>query len=262
MSLCAILCTMRSDRSRAVRTARRLAALVFALGLAASAVALKVDEPVDAQPRTPTSTPTLGATPTPGGTAGPTQWWIYLPALQQSTLPMPTAPATPPTPAPTATPMNTLEPPPLRTPTPTIRPTDTPEASSTPTTTNTPPTSPTPDPTMEPTPEPTPTSVAAGLRIFTLECNGRDEYIRILNDGESALDLAGWSIHSVVGAETFTFPSYSLEPGDTVAVHSGPDAPPTGGSNFRWTTEFVWVGTGDEAQLKDPAGTVVDNAGC
>jgi hypothetical protein len=229
---------------------RQLAALTFALILAATCSALIVAAPVDAQPPTPTITPTPGATPTPSNRAEPTEWWAYLPALLKSTL------LTPPTLSPTAPATNTQEPPPRWTETPTSGPSETPATTATASSTNTP----LPSSTVEPTTEPTPP--ATDLRIFTMQCDGRDEFVRILNDGPAAVNLFGWSIFSVIGAERFTFPSYNLEPGDTVSVHSGPDAPPSGGSIFRWTTDFIWVGTGDAAQLKDPAGTVVDSQGC
>ena len=74
--------------------------------------------------------------------------------------------------------------------------------------------------------------------------------------------MSGWSILSVVGPQTFPFPSYTLDPGASVTVHSGPDAPASGGTNLRWTTGYIWNNDGDEAQLKNSAGRIVDVDDC
>ena len=76
------------------------------------------------------------------------------------------------------------------------------------------------------------------------------------------MSMSGWSILSVVGPQTFPFPSYTLNPGAAVTVHSGPDAPASGGDNLRWTTGYIWNNDGDEAQLKNPQGGVVDIDDC
>ena len=148
------------------------------------------------------------------------------------------------------------------TPTATIRPTST----WTPTATATvpAPATATPTATRTPTRTPTPTATtgAAHLVIGGLRCDTRDEYVRIDNTGGAAVNMSGWRILSVVGPQTYYFPSYQLQPGASVYVHSGPDAPPTSGNNLHWTTSYIWNNSGDEARLITPAGAIVSQRSC
>lgn len=155
------------------------------------------------------------------------------------------------------------------TPRPTATTTQTPTITRTPTITPTPSTTPTPSatytPSVTPLPSETPTATSpppAQLLIGVLHCEGRDEYIRVDNAGGASAQLSGWKIISVVGSQTYAFPSYTLAPGATVYVHSGPDAPPSGGNNLRWTTAYIWNNEGDDAELRSPSGTVVDTDSC
>ena len=95
-----------------------------------------------------------------------------------------------------------------------------------------------------------------------MECETRDEYVRIDNIGGGAANLAGWHILSVVGSQTYDFPSYQLVPGASVYVHSGPDAPPTSGNHLFWTTAYIWNNEGDEARLIDPIGQTIHSRSC
>jgi hypothetical protein len=128
------------------------------------------------------------------------------------------------------------------------------------------PLTPTPSPTLATataTATPSPTDVpTADLYISALQCEGRDEYVRITNAGGAAQQLSGWRIISVVGPQVFDFPSYSLAPGATVSVHSGPDAPPTGGDIFQWSRAYIWNNDGDTAELRDPSGALIDEDEC
>lgn len=192
---------------------------------------------------TVTISATLGATATPSDTAEPVRVSLYLPyVVRGALLVLPTVTLTSTnTPVSSDTPWPTL----------TSAPTYTPKATEQP---NTPPPPPTATPTLLP---------PASISISTLQCDGRDEFVRVVNYGGSPVNMQGWQIFSVVGSQTFTFPSYTLEPGATVTVHSGPDAPPTGGSDIRWTTTYIWNSSdGDRAELKDQAGTVVHERGC
>jgi hypothetical protein len=98
--------------------------------------------------------------------------------------------------------------------------------------------------------------------IAFLQCETMNEYVRVTNVGSAPAALLGWDIHSVVGSQTFDFPSYTLSPGADVYVHSGPDAPPTSGNHLRWTTAYIWNNDGDTAELQDPSGQVVDEDDC
>ena len=122
---------------------------------------------------------------------------------------------------------------------------------------------PTATPTGTPTARPALTRPSeARLRIGELQCSGRDEYVRVDNVGGATAELDGWRIVSVVGTQTYDFARHALAPGTSVYVHSGPDAPPTGGNHLRWTTAYRWNNDGDEAELRDPSGAVVDTARC
>ncbi len=100
------------------------------------------------------------------------------------------------------------------------------------------------------------------LRIGSLQCETRNEYVRVDNFGSVTVSMQGWDIYSVEGPQTFDFPAYSLAAGESVYVHSGPDAPPTGGNRIRWTTGYIWNNDGDEARLTSPQGVVVDTDDC
>lgn len=161
---------------------------------------------------------------------------VYMPyAAQGATLVPPTI-----TPIPSSTPIQSATP----------RPTGTPNR-------------PQPGATITPFPLPTPTLPdPADLAITALQCEGRDETIRIANRGGLAVSMSGWSILSVVGPQTFQFPAYTLNAGASVTVHSGPDAPASNGDNLRWTTGYIWNNGDDEAELKNPQGGVADRDDC
>jgi hypothetical protein len=115
--------------------------------------------------------------------------------------------------------------------------------------------------------QPTPTFTTAPpeplvLGIAALECGGSDEFIRLANVGTTPGDLAGWRVRSAEGNQTYVFGSRLLLPGDSVALHSGPDAPPTGGQDVRWTLSYVWNNSGDMAELYSPAGDLVQEEDC
>jgi hypothetical protein len=109
---------------------------------------------------------------------------------------------------------------------------------------------------------PTATPGVAILVIGTLQCETRNEYVRIANIGAGTANLSGWRILSVVGSQTYYFSAYQLQPGDSVYVHSGPDAPPTSGNHLFWTSAYIWNNDGDEARLINPAGQAVSSRSC
>lgn len=189
--------------------------------------------------------------------AGP----IYLPVIVISGAPQVTPTPTA-TPTATSTWTATATTTPTGTATPTATPTRTTSPTSTPTDTATFTPTPTWTATSTPTVTPTATTGVGMLRIAFLQCEGSDEYVRIYNYGGAAVNLAGWDLLSVVGSQNYSFPGYSLQPGTSVYVHSGPDAPPTSGHNLRWTTAYIWNNSGDEARLISPAGVVVDTDDC
>ncbi len=123
------------------------------------------------------------ATPVPASTCAPIRAFNYLPSVSRGATPIP----------PTATSL----------------PRNTPLPSATPRRTNTPVAQPTSSPTNTPVPPPPPTATtqgAANLTISALQCEGRDEFIRITNPSGSEVSMSGWSILSVAGPQTFSLP--------------------------------------------------------
>jgi hypothetical protein len=83
------------------------------------------------------------------------------------------------------------------------------------------------------------------------------EWVQVHNYGAKAWTLTGWSVRDVTGYK-FTFPSgFTLQPGDTVTLHTGP------GKNrplhLYWGQgSYIWNNTGDKATLKNSSRNVVD----
>ena len=127
-------------------------------------------------------------------------------------------------------------------------PTATPTLTSTPTHTATP----TQTPTITPTPAP-------AISIRDLIYTGTDEYVEIYNAGPGTQALYGWKIHSIIGDQWYEFPwGIALDAGDWLRVHSGPGAyedPPT---HLKWSGGYIWNNSGDEAELIDGLGRIVD----
>ncbi len=186
---------------------------------------------------------------------------VYLPITLQGVdvddLPTPVIPTFTPTRTATSTP--TLTPSITPSPTLTLTPSITPSPTNTSTATLT------PTPTITPTATLVPTATLpppADLIIGYLRCDTRDEYVRITNVGGTTGNLRNWEILSVVGPQRYSFGSYLLGPGESVTVHSGPDAPSSGSGRLRWTTSYIWNNDDDEAELYDPQGNLVDDRDC
>jgi hypothetical protein len=62
-----------------------------------------------------------------------------------------------------------------------------------------------------------------------------DEYVEITNLGDQAQELAGWVLKDIdEGYPLFTFPSYILEPGETIRVYTNEIHPEWGGFSFEY----------------------------
>ena len=83
------------------------------------------------------------------------------------------------------------------------------------------------------------------------------EYVQIRNAGAKPWTLTGWSIRDVSGYK-FAFPEgFTVQPGDTVTIHTG------SGKNrplhLYWGQgSYVWNNTGDKVTFKNSSGKVVD----
>lgn len=106
-----------------------------------------------------------------------------------------------------------------------------------------------------------PTAQVNDLKIAQFEFERRDEFVEIKNNGPGNQLMDGWQIFSVVGPQTFDFPSgITLAAGQTLRVHSGPDAVENIPNDLRWTTAYIWNNNGDKAELKDSQGVVRDTS--
>lgn len=83
-----------------------------------------------------------------------------------------------------------------------------------------------------------------------------DEYVEIANQGESAVELSGWQLHSEGVKQVFTFPQGTvIAPGQSIRVYTNQIHQKTGGFSFG-SNRAIWHNQGDVAQLTDPSGEV------
>lgn len=137
-------------------------------------------------------------------------------------------------------------------------PTPTPTATYTPTPTPTPTATNLPLPTMTPTPTPTTPAASSDLRITTLSGESTPEYVIVQNFGAGAQDMTGWKLYSVVGPQTFNFPSgYVLGPGAQVRIESFTGAGNNPPSVLLWGLAAIWRNSGDKAWLQNSGGVTV-----
>lgn len=94
-----------------------------------------------------------------------------------------------------------------------------------------------------------------GIAISQLD--KKAEYIVIENSSDNRVDLTGWKIVSVLGGQTFTFPAFSLEAGDSVKVG---DTESNSGVDFHWLDGGgTWNNSkSDPAELYDSNGQLID----
>ncbi len=85
------------------------------------------------------------------------------------------------------------------------------------------------------------------------------EFVRIINNLNEDISLAGWSIHSDKGNDTYFFPdNIILKKGQSIAVYSGKDYQPKPGELF-WEAKNIWHDTKkDTAILYDKYGREID----
>ena len=86
-----------------------------------------------------------------------------------------------------------------------------------------------------------------------------DEYVEIVNLGDAAQDLLGWTLSDSEGSPVFLFPSHTLAPGDAVRVYTNEVHSQWGGFSFRRRTA-VWNNSNpDTAELRDETGQLVSS---
>lgn len=77
----------------------------------------------------------------------------------------------------------------------------------------------------------------------------------IVNGGETAIDISGWTLHDDGPNHTFMFPAgTSIRSAGILTVVTGPGAANTRAGEIPWKTDNVWNNDGDTAHLIDLSG--------
>lgn len=104
----------------------------------------------------------------------------------------------------------------------------------------------------------------SGLTVATVHAdadgddrqNLNDEYVVLANEGESTVDLSGWTVNDTAGA-TYTFPQgVDLAPGAKVTLRTG-DGTNRDGTVFWDHGRPIWNNDGDTVTVRAANGTVV-----
>lgn len=86
------------------------------------------------------------------------------------------------------------------------------------------------------------------------------EWVRIKNSSSTTTyTLTGWTIRDKAN-HVYTFPTYSLHPGESVTLHTGKGTN-THANRYWGVTWYVWNNGGDTAYLRNRAGTQKDSCG-
>lgn len=121
------------------------------------------------------------------------------------------------------------------------------------------------EPATKPPVQPPPTtSINTNIQITRIFYDGQvyrvesDEYVEITNLGDEPQSLAGWILRDIgEGYPSFTFPSYILEPGESIRVYTNEIHPEYGGFSFGFG-KAVWNNRSpDTAALYDDQGREV-----
>ena len=121
----------------------------------------------------------------------------------------------------------------------------------------------------EATPTATPPSTTSGANVV-IRCvffdgvvsrQEPDEYVEIANDGDAPQDLRGWRLTDVSDdGPSFTFPAWSLGPGEAVRVYTNEVHREWGGFSFGRGSAIWSNSSPDTAGLYDPSGDLVSTA--
>ncbi len=108
------------------------------------------------------------------------------------------------------------------------------------------------------------TTASGGVKIDDIAYKGSsgtgetDEFVEISNSGPNDVNLNGWVLRDVYGGQEFTWPNYSLRPGQKIRVYTGEIHSETGGFSFG-SRQAIWRNKGDAAELLDSSGQVVSS---
>ena len=93
-----------------------------------------------------------------------------------------------------------------------------------------------------------------------VEGSESDEYVQILNQGGTVVNLMGWRLQDMSdGSPELIFPSYDLQPQASVRVYTNEDHPESGGFSFQ-RKSAAWnnnLSSPDTAGLFDPDNVLV-----
>ena len=116
-----------------------------------------------------------------------------------------------------------------------------------------------------PTPPPTVTPTSKSARL-TIDIHGSkpDEYVIVTNIGNTPGNLSGWRIQSYgekscvpIPDQVYFFPDITLNPNESVRIHSGPKAINQPPNDLFWTSDYIWNNKADRGDLINNAGQVV-----
>lgn len=99
----------------------------------------------------------------------------------------------------------------------------------------------------------------AALRIVQVYTEAQREYVTIINSGNLAQSLNGWTLVTLRQNRAFVFTAgFVLPPGKLVTIHSGPAARENPPDHIIWTRERIWNDIADVAVLFNADGVEVD----
>lgn|SRR5574341_751165 len=100
----------------------------------------------------------------------------------------------------------------------------------------------------------------AEVHLVTLSGTTVPEVVTIQNVGNGPQDMTGWSLVSIIGPQTFYFPTgYILAAGASVQVQSYEGATDNPPAILFWTSAAMWNNAGDTAVLYDDANVAISS---
>jgi micrococcal nuclease len=84
-----------------------------------------------------------------------------------------------------------------------------------------------------------------------------DEYVTIVNEGEAAIDVTGWTLRDESSQNRYVFGDVTLAPGDGVTIRTGCGTERPG--TLSWCSDrSIWSNSGDTVMLLDAHGNIAD----
>ncbi len=99
------------------------------------------------------------------------------------------------------------------------------------------------------------TSNSNGIAILEVQPEGSDEFVILVNNGNSVVNLKGWKMISTSGNQEYVFPDVSIPAGGTSEVHSGKSA----SGSLVWSKGYIHANKSDGVELYSPDGELVDS---